>query len=483
MRRTRLNVNYKTATRGLAVTAGLLLVTATAWSRTQGIMATSCTGCHGGADMSEVSLRFEPDVVEPGGTATMVIEINADNAAAAGVAILGRGVGSFSVSPEQPLVVSGDWVLHDQPKAAEGGMVEFRVDWTAPAEIGVASFDVAVLATNGNRQASGDRPGGASVTIGHGCEPVTVYWDSDSDGFGRADAWMVACGPDEVYVETPGDCGDSDPERFPGAEERCNGLDDDCDGEVDEGVENGAFYLDFDEDGFGDPAMLVETCSPEGGYVDNGLDCNDRSAANNPGATEICDYVDNDCDGDIDEDLRPTCGVGLCRRVSELCDSTSGCSPGAPLEEGCNGLDDDCDGETDEEGCPVGQACLGNQCVPSEDVPVDTAPLPSSDLSSTAVETRPMPSTGVSDAPAVPSPSGTTAPGPSPSSAAPNSEAGSVPPEAGTSAEGCSCVVGRDGRSARLLWLMMMLIGAGAMVARRRQRNTLAQRQHEATSF
>jgi hypothetical protein len=348
----------------------------TSWARSRGIMATSCSGCHGGADAATVTARTEPAQIEPGNTGTLIIEVSSNGIAGAGLSIFAIDGGTFSIPQGQPLSASGDWVTHDQPKAAMDGKVEFRVDWTAPDEIGVALFEIAALATNGNNGVSGDKPGGTNLTVGHGCEPMTMYFDSDGDGFGREDSWIASCGNDDGYVAVFGDCADSDVERNPDATEVCNGLDDDCDGEVDEGVVAGVFYRDFDEDGFGDPNTTTETCTPEGGYVSNGDDCDDRAADNHPGGAEICDYVDNNCDGEVDEELRPTCGLGLCRRVSDVCDSAALCSPGEPFEEVCNSLDDDCDGETDEEGCPEGQGCFNNSCVDVGAIPSTPPPTP-----------------------------------------------------------------------------------------------------------
>lgn len=355
-----------------SATLGALLVLSSseAWARRQGITAVSCTGCHGGSDSVQVTARFEPETVDPGETTTLIVEVADPTMVAAGIGLFGPGIGSLSVPPGQSLNISGDWVTHTTPKAATSGKVEFRIDWTAPDEVGVARFEVGVLATNGNNQVNGDRAGGASLILGYGCEPVTVYWDFDGDGFGREDAWTIACEPEEKYSLIPGDCADGDAERYPGAEERCNGLDDDCDGEIDEGVPLGVFYRDADGDGFGNPATRVETCTPEPGYVDNGLDCNDNSADINPDAPEVCDFVDNDCDDRIDEGVRPICGVGLCARESNQCDSIALCVPGEPFEEVCNGLDDDCDGEIDEDTCPTGQRCFENACVNVDDIPL-----------------------------------------------------------------------------------------------------------------
>lgn len=85
------------------------------------------------------------------------------------------------------------------------------------------------------------------------------------------------------------------------APEVCNGFDDDCDEQIDEGLEFSNYYIDFDGDGFGagDP---ISSCSPNSGdYVVNGNDCDDSKSSVYPGAYEICDELDNDCGGEVDE--------------------------------------------------------------------------------------------------------------------------------------------------------------------------------------
>src|SRR5690606_8832083 len=101
--------------------------------------------------------------------------------------------------------------------------------------------------------------------------------------------------------------------------------------------------LDEDGDGFGYERDWIEACIPMEGYVDNADDCHYLDPTIHPEGTEVCDFVDNDCDGEIDEGANFYCGLGECRRKSELCGVL--CTPGQPTEELCNGLDDDCDGE------------------------------------------------------------------------------------------------------------------------------------------
>src|SRR5690606_27579347 len=91
-----------------------------------------------------------------------------------------------------------------------------------------------------------------------------------------------------------------------------------------------------------------------------------------PGATEVCGGRDEDCDGRLDERVRPVCGLGMCARASLTCE-LSDCVPGEPSAETCNAWDDDCDGNTDEgvRLCALGETCRAGTCVPTGDVAND----------------------------------------------------------------------------------------------------------------
>ncbi len=134
----------------------------------------------------------------------------------------------------------------------------------------------------------------ASVT-----HTTTWYLDADADGFGAATSSIATCSAPPGYVEPSTDCNDGVAAISPAGVEACNGADDDCDGTVDDGVVR--WYPDYDGDGYGDSAD-TGACAEVGGYVTNGDDCDEADEAIHPGAAEVCDSIDNDCDGTTDDD-------------------------------------------------------------------------------------------------------------------------------------------------------------------------------------
>jgi hypothetical protein len=203
----------------------------------------------------------------------------------------------------------------------------------------------------------------AVAGCGEPCLERTLYLDSDGDGFGQRAQVVCAVEVPAKLVEVDGDCHDDDALAHPGAFERCNGQDDDCDGRVDEDL-GGPWYLDADQDGWGDSATQQQACAP--GYASRGGDCDDFHVDRHPAAVEVCDGVDNDCDGTTDElgaphfaDLDgdgygdPAAPVFDCSGVANALDcddADADVYPGA--EERSNLVDDDCDGAVDEHDPP-----------------------------------------------------------------------------------------------------------------------------------
>ena len=123
---------------------------------------------------------------------------------------------------------------------------------------------------------------------------------------------LVGCSTEELGpVDEDGDgftteydCDDTDPAIYPTADELCDTIDNDCDGQVDEedAADAVTFYADADFDGFGDPAIDTVACTGPPGFSAEGTDCDDSDPAAWPGASELCDGIDNDCDGEVDEE-------------------------------------------------------------------------------------------------------------------------------------------------------------------------------------
>ena len=134
----------------------------------------------------------------------------------------------------------------------------------------------------------------------------TWYADADGDGFGDADSPVSACAQPSGTVEDATDCDDSEALSYPGGSEVCDLIDNDCDGEVDEGASDlGTWYEDSDGDGYGDIEAPVEACTQPSGTVEEteAIDCDDTHANIYPGATEHCDDTDWDCDGESGYDI------------------------------------------------------------------------------------------------------------------------------------------------------------------------------------
>jgi hypothetical protein len=214
-----------------------------------------------------------------------------------------------------------------------------------------------------------------SVTITLEIAACTDAWytDGDGDGFGDPATEVIACDQPTATVPDGGDCDDADAAVNPDADELCDGIDNDCDGSIDDAtsVDASTWYADADGDGYGDASSSQAACSQPKGYVSDNADCDDGDSAVSPAGSEVCDGVDNDCDGTVDEDDAtdaPTWyadsdgdGYGDASGTDVACSAPTGyvadntdCDdaagstyPGAP--EYCDGVDSDCDGTLDED--------------------------------------------------------------------------------------------------------------------------------------
>jgi len=129
---------------------------------------------------------------------------------------------------------------------------------------------------------------------------ATYYQDSDGDLYGNPAVTQVATSQPSGYVLDNTDCDDTSAAVNPSATEIADGIDNNCDGQVNEGYTT--YYQDSDNDLYGNPTVTQTTTSQPTGYVTDNTDCDDTSAAINPSATEIpSDGIDNNCNGQTDE--------------------------------------------------------------------------------------------------------------------------------------------------------------------------------------
>jgi hypothetical protein len=461
----------------------LLFGASSAAARKGGIVSAGCQGCHNGGQSTNVTIAMNPATFDPGAAVTVSVSIQALNGNTAGMYLLSNS-GVFSVISGQPTTrVSDTEVTHNAPKTATGGFVTFDVRWTAPSTPGGVALQVWALSANANGSASGDGEGTATFTKAFGCATgITYYTDFDHDGHGTKNfSTMESCAKPEGFADNFDDCDDNDEKVHPGAPERCNMRDDNCDGQIDDGLTGSVLvYPDKDGDGYGTAAggsVMVSGCAAMPGYVPIPGDCSDSDPAIYPMATEICNGRDDNCDGRIDEGVRPICGVGACRRYARTCMS-SDCSPGLPMPEVCNSLDDDCNGIVDDVpgGCGGGTSSGG----------------------ATGVGTGGA-SGGAGVAGSSTSHAGTTsgAGGASATGGAPSSATGGAPPASGTppmggstlgggepdptgqitpapandkSSAACALAFGPSPQSPKRAWLALLLLGACGRLAHHRRR-------------
>jgi len=196
----------------------------------------------------------------------------------------------------------------------------------------------------------------------------TYFLDNDGDGFGGTTDAVTACSPPEHHVDNSLDCDDTSSVISPDQFEICNGIDDDCDGRIDDGV-SVMFYPDEDGDGFGVLEDGAPSCGDPDGHSTVPGDCDDSAADIHPLADEICNDLDDDCDGVVDDHpISGTIlywmdgdgdghGAGAPSEACEIPDGHAGTGDDCDdtddtrspsMVEVCNEIDDDCDTMIDE---------------------------------------------------------------------------------------------------------------------------------------
>jgi hypothetical protein len=375
----------------------------------------------------------------------VTVSISPANGSCAGFYLTtdGPNNGTFRAIDPGTAVLSGG-VGHTMPRTAAGaGPITFTAEWTASQATGV-EFAAYALACNDDGRSTGDGAGSAELAFVSGCAGMSYYIDQDGDGYGTTDPGYPVrkdCVPVLGYATVSGDCNDFVADVHPGAPELCDGKDNDCNGQIDEGVVYTPYCEDKDGDGYGVLGGATKMdCKPTPGFGSCSGDCNDNDPTVHPGAMEVCDGKDNNCNGQTDEGVRMTCGLGWCRRYAQGC--TSICMPGPPMAETCNLFDDDCDGVidngTDEQLCGgSGLTCVSGVCVAPGGMSVVGAGSSGSGSGSNA---------GV----------GSSA---SPGASAPGEGARPVP-----GAGGCSVASRELGSPPRDGWLALALFAAGLML-------------------
>ena len=206
--------------------------------------------------------------------------------------------------------------------------------------------------------------------IDEGFPGMSFYRDSDADGYGNRASMLISTFQPNGYVSDNTDCDDSNPLVHPGATEVNDGIDNNCDGQVDEGFGGGfTYYRDADGDGYGDPGVTQVSTTMPSGYVTDNTDCDDTNSLVNPGAAEINDGIDNNCDGQVDEgfgvgityyrdadgdgygdpsvsQVASTMPPGYVADNNDCDDAIASVNPAA--QEIFDGIDNNCDGVTDD---------------------------------------------------------------------------------------------------------------------------------------
>ncbi len=183
------------------------------------------------------------------------------------------------------------------------------------------------------------RPQGAGHDMGayEFCPNKNVFYiDLDGDGFGNVNGSKTLCSTVQPvgFVANSEDCNDNDASINPNAVEICNKIDDNCNGEINEGLSALTYYQDSDGDGFGslnESVVICNTGEVPAGYITDNTDCDDNNKDIHPDGVETCNYSDDNCNGGIDEGFFKTLyykdldgdGFGNPNSAIELCSGDS----------------------------------------------------------------------------------------------------------------------------------------------------------------
>jgi len=298
---------------GCALALGCALGLALSWSAPAHAKRTGmnlgCVNCHEGENKPKVTAMLSSPRVEPGQAVTITVTATHPTAKVGGVLVDSKGLGAFElVDPVGTHLFEGNatQATHAMPQPYANGQVQFSFRWVAPQMTGPVPFDVWSNAGNDNGEPKDDSPAEITAAVAVGCDGQWYYLDADADGQGEDATRIFSCDPVPGRITKGGDCNDANKMVSSTQPEICNLVDDNCDGQIDEGFQPVLLGKDGDGDGYG--ARTGETklaCKGEPGFADNFQDCDDRNPAVHPGATEVVNGADDDCNGTPDDVKAP----------------------------------------------------------------------------------------------------------------------------------------------------------------------------------
>ena len=355
----------------LLVTLVIAFLPLRAQAHASGWASDGCSGCHKGGQAPTVSITTDVTTISPGQLVNLTVSVSATNGHGAGF-FLESSTGKFSIV-DSGTKIMGNGVTQNARRTGTGAATTFKVGWTAPVTPGGVDFYAWGNSVNGDGSSGGDRDGSAFSSVAYGCAGVKYYHDYDGDGVGAVSSGFTMGCPGSVplyYSARGDDCNDNVPANFPGNPEICDGVDNDCNGQVDEALTFVTYCTDADGDGHGVTGKgTITDCAPKKGFGVCDNDCNDADVAIFPGHPDVCDGKDNNCNGQTDENLPVSTycedadgdGHGIaggktmmgCAKAAGFGACDNDCNDGLAsvyvgATEICDGKDNNCNNQVDE---------------------------------------------------------------------------------------------------------------------------------------
>jgi Putative metal-binding motif len=319
---------------GVSTAAALLGVAPHAFAKRTG-MNLACHNCHEGRNAPQISVALSAVRVEPGQPVTVTVTAKHALAKVGGVMIDSHESGAFELVDQVGTRFYDNakttLVTHAMPQTYANGQVQFSFRWIAPATVGATQLEVWSNAGNDNLKPEDDSAGEQLAGVSVGCDAAWYYTDSDKDGAGAEQGRVFSCTPVADRISKGGDCNDQNPLINPAAVELCNSVDDDCDGVPDDGLMPMLLVEDADGDGYGNRSgMSMIGCPPVANFAPTFDDCNDRDANVHPGAAEVVNGRDDNCNAQTDEAVTPAMPANPSAPLGTAAPVDDGCAFAAP---------------------------------------------------------------------------------------------------------------------------------------------------------